>query len=514
VTLELLARVGGPTAALGLALLVLAAGRPLKLAGLGLLAAGSGLALPFLAPSDASVLLLGIAAALGLVVAAALAALFVRYPWSLAFVALAAVPARVPVSVGGVSASLLVPLYAVVAGAGLALAWRLVREGRELGSKELGRISWPVALLVGWLGLSSAWTVDLERGAIQLFLFVLPLGLLAVVLARLPWSEPAVTWLYRLLAAMALLFAAVGIWQWVTEDVFWNPRVIAWNASAPFVRVNSLFWDPSMYGRFLVVAIVVSVVTLLFRPPARRDLLVGAAVVVLWIGLLFSFSQSSFVALFVAVALLAALAWRWRAAAAIGLLAAIMIPVGFAAPALEDVREAVTSRSEDGLDRATSGRATIVENGLRIAADRPAVGVGVGGFRDAYADRLDLRREPEGGVSHTTPLTVAAETGAVGLALFAWLLVAAFLVALRGIRGPDLAARAKIAVGAALAAIAVHSLFYDAFFEDPTTWGLLALAVVAGRARSVRGVLGGPETSRPVKSETSSALASSSSPPA
>ena len=35
---------------------------------------------------------------------------------------------------------------------------------------------------------------------------------------------------------------------------------------------------------------------------------------------------------------------------------------------------------------------------------------------------------------------------------------------------------------AALAAIAVHSLFYNAFFEDPTTWGLLALGALAARA--------------------------------
>jgi hypothetical protein len=27
----------------------------------------------------------------------------------------------------------------------------------------------------------------------------------------------------------------------------------------------------------------------------------------------------------------------------------------------------------------------------------------------------------------------------------------------------------------------VHSLFYDAFFEDPMTWGLLALAALAVR---------------------------------
>jgi hypothetical protein len=35
----------------------------------------------------------------------------------------------------------------------------------------------------------------------------------------------------------------------------------------------------------------------------------------------------------------------------------------------------------------------------------------------------------------------------------------------------------------ALVAIAVHSLFYNAFFEDPTTWGLLGLAALAVRAR-------------------------------
>ena len=35
----------------------------------------------------------------------------------------------------------------------------------------------------------------------------------------------------------------------------------------------------------------------------------------------------------------------------------------------------------------------------------------------------------------------------------------------------------------ALAAIAVHSLFYNAFFEDPTTWGLLALGALAARTR-------------------------------
>jgi len=42
---------------------------------------------------------------------------------------------------------------------------------------------------------------------------------------RETWSERALAWLCRLLLAMGLLFAAVGIWQWTTKNVFWNPKV-------------------------------------------------------------------------------------------------------------------------------------------------------------------------------------------------------------------------------------------------------------------------------------------------
>jgi hypothetical protein len=39
-------------------------------------------------------------------------------------------------------------------------------------------------------------------------------------------------------------------------EVFWNPKLRVDNAYAPFFRVNSVFWDPSIYGRYLVVAIL------------------------------------------------------------------------------------------------------------------------------------------------------------------------------------------------------------------------------------------------------------------
>ena len=84
---------------------------------------------------------------------------------------------------------------------------------------------------------------------------------------------------------------------------------------------------------------------------------------------------------------------------------------------------------------------------------------------------------PRKAASHSTPVTVAAETGIPGLLLLAWLGFAALAAALRGVHTSD-AGRAALAVGLTLGAIAVHSLFYNALFEDPMTWGLLGLAAL------------------------------------
>jgi putative inorganic carbon (hco3(-)) transporter len=120
---------------------------------------------------------------------------------------------------------------------------------------------------------------------------------------------------------------------------------------------------------------------------------------------------------------------------------------------------------------------------VKIAVHHPVVGVGLGGFRQAYAEQAHLRgKEPKAAASHDTPITVAAETGFPGLALFAWLLVAALAFPFRR-AGRDLAGLASLVFGLVLVAIAIHSLFYNAFFEDPTVWGVLGLAAVASARR-------------------------------
>ncbi|HEY5099447.1 MAG TPA: O-antigen ligase family protein [Gaiellaceae bacterium] len=452
-------------ACLGLALLLLARSRRDRLAGLGFAALGACMLAASFAPHDYAEAVGGTFAAIA--IAAALAIAFRREPWLLPLLALACIPVRI----GALGHQLLVPLYVVVLAAAMQLAWELAHG--DIRPRELRAITWPLALYLAWVGLSLSWTQDVRAGATEVLAFYVPFTVLVVAVARLPWKRIGLWALYAELTIMGLVFAVVGFYQYETRTVFENPKVINSNAYAAFFRVNSVFWDPSVYGRFLVVAMIPSVVLIVRGRSPRVVWAAAAALTITWFGLLISFSQSSFAALLVAVIGVAFVAWRWRALLAVGL---AVVVLGGLAVAQPTVRRSIEHHTKSGLNSASSGRYSLVANGIRIAVAHPVRGVGVGGFQHAYAkrvQRLHGKKNLKTAASHDTPVTVAAETGLVGFALFVWLLVACGSDVLRTRR------LVPFAAGLSLAAILVHSLFYNDFFEDPTTWLLLGLVAFA-----------------------------------
>ena len=234
---------------------------------------------------------------------------------------------------------------------------------------------------------------DVRRGAILLGAFLLPFGLLAIGFARLPWRGRWLAWLWGGLVATALAYALVGGYQWLTRDVFWNPSVKVFNAYAPFFRVNSVFWDPSVYGRYLTVVILASLAGIVLGG-VRGWRVAGlyAVVVATWLGLLISFSQSSFVALAAGIVVAVAVAWGRKATLALVGLSALTAVVVLAVP---QVRDELVGKSRSGFNRVTSGRANLVGQGARIALDHPVAGVGAGGFSREYARRLGIPGGPE-----------------------------------------------------------------------------------------------------------------------
>ena len=465
-----LSELGGPIACIGLAVLLLARTRRNRIAGLGYAGVGTVLLAISLAPSSAVELTVAIAGAL--VLGPLLAWVFRREPWLVAYLTLAFVPFRV----GFLGHQLLVPLYVVALGAAGLLLWQLV-DGDER-TRELGLASWPLALYLIWIGFSLTWTVDLHTGALDLLAFYLPFTILAISIARLPWDSLRVRILYGELVAMALVFAVVGFYQYETRTIFQNAKLRQGNIFEAIFRVNSVFFDPSIYGRFLVIAIIATVVLIVRGGLSLRAGLAALAVVAaIWLGLLISFSQSSFAALLVAVLVLAAIVWHWKSLFAV---AAVLVIVGGIAVTQPKLTHAIRHHSVSTLNKATSGRASLIAVGIRIAKAHPERGVGLGGFERAYSKRT--HKKPRQSASHNTPVTVAAEGGAPGFLLFVWLVVALFLAAFRRIRHPAYGTLA-LATGLALVAIFVHSNAYNDFFEDPTTWGLIGLVGLVSPVR-------------------------------
>jgi O-antigen ligase len=124
--------------------------------------------------------------------------------------------------------------------------------------------------------------------------------------------------------------------------------------------------------------------------------------------------------------------------------------------------------------RFTSDRSRRVELTYKVFRDHPVEGVGLGSQPIASQARSEQGGSPTRFVSHTTPLTVAAELGVIGFAAYLALLGgAAWLIERVRRIDPPLG----LGLGAVLLALFVHSLAYSGFFEDPITW--LAIAVAA-----------------------------------
>jgi O-antigen ligase len=124
------------------------------------------------------------------------------------------------------------------------------------------------------------------------------------------------------------------------------------------------------------------------------------------------------------------------------------------------------------LDRVTSDRTERVKDATRVIEDHPVFGVGIGGQPRASRRLAHSDRPTPNFVSHTTPLTVFAELGVIGLGLYAWLLAGGTVLILRLRRRDETLA---LALGVTLLALFTHALFYSGFLEDPLTWLVLAI---------------------------------------
>jgi O-antigen ligase len=454
----------------------------------------------------------------GLIAIAALATVFRSRPRLLALCAVIALPFRFSLLSGGTGGVLLV-LYVVIAAGALALVvWDapasaaavaegdapaaeapVAESGAAAASEPPGAESTAFAQATVWTrsrsglleralavfvviyAIGALYTPDPSKAAEEICFFYVPFALLFVLLARVRWDRALIERCARAVVALALLFVAVAAVEYADRRLLFHAAL---NNNQRFFRVNSLFYDPNIYGRFLALTMVLIVAAMMWESSRRRVALAAAMLALLWLGLLGSVSQSSIVALLAGLAVIAAARFSPRATAAgATIVLAVAVVVAIAAAG----RLHLSLSDTQSANNATSGRASLVKEGVDLFADRPFAGFGSASFSCEYLRHMAGSSNyvcgspgPSGVTSdsHTTPVTIAAEQGAIGLLAYLALLAAALLTLARGglRRAP-----VRVAVLAAFAALVVHTWAYADFLEDPITWTLLAVGCVLAR---------------------------------
>ncbi len=420
----------------------------------------------------------------GIFVLAIGAAAMLRWPVLLPLLVVATLPFRIRLHVaGGEAVNLLVPLYVVIGAGVLATVVATVR-----GETRLRRLPKPLVLalvlVICLYAVQTIYSEDVAFAARNLGFFLVPFAILFSLLAEATWDRRLLKWAFAVVLAEGLLLAAIGIGQFADHHIFWNGKLDASNDFHFYFRVNSLFWDPNIFGRYLVLAILLGTTGLIWAASQRIALGLATVVAVIFAGLVFAFSQTSFIALFIGLAVLAALRWsvRWTAIATPVALAAIVVGVLFAA-----------GGSNESTRTVTEGHSSLVSGGFKLARHRPLYGYGSASFSKAFA-KAEHVAPGDTTISHTEPVTVAAEQGVIGIVGYLALLAVALWTVFDGMRSiaPGLGAPfraleegdraeltpARIGIAAAFSALLIHTIGYAAYLTDPLTWTLLAVGGV------------------------------------
>jgi putative inorganic carbon (HCO3(-)) transporter len=456
------------------------------------------------------------------VVALVAVALWLRRRWPLfGLLAVLAMAFRVPITLSGTTSNLLVPLYAVI-GVG-AVAWALLvfarerspyssrrdeaaalaveraetaerteradREGtraRErvarVGDPALLRwLAWLLSISLVVYAIQASYSADFQQALQNVVFFYVPFAVLYSLLREIRWTPGMLRAALVVAVGLGIVFSLVGFAEYATKTIFLNPKLITTNNLHAYFTVNSLFYDPNIFGRYLALTMILLVAGLLYGRAGRSLWATLVALAVMWACLCLTLSRTSLAALLVGLAVLAAL--RWKPSRALVAAVAVIL-VGAATLAASPH----TFGLEQGFNGVSGGRGGLVSGGISLFGERPGWGYGSGSFVTEY--RAHHRNiDTTLSASHTIPITVAAEQGVIGLIVYVALLLCALTVVLRRSRGDPV----RSAIAAAFIALLFHTMLYANFLEDPTTWALLAVgAALAAMPRRAGAAAQGP----------------------
>ena len=303
---------------------------------------------------------------------------------------------------------------------------------------------------------------------------------LSVYVSRLSAAEQE-----RVLICLVVSGALCGLGALLTtgpQEVLQGGEVISGRAEAGFAQ-------PNVLGFYLVLCLAPALV-LLTDTSAWRRVFVGACAASIVLGLALTLSRSSILgALVTVLVLLRSPAFRRELAMVLVLLVAIAAANWSAVARSPTVGVLSTRLStlQTRSDRQQDSRLQIWSTTPSIVLQKPLLGWGEGNFRVA-AERFNLLDPSDLAPfdhAHNVPLTIVAELGIIGLAVFVAFIAAIVAALSRALRHDGLEGRLALAVTASLSGLAVCSMLdYPARTYTVLAAILILLGVAAGLART------------------------------
>lgn len=287
------------------------------------------------------------------------------------------------------------------------------------------------------------------------------------------------------LLAAGLCEVALGGYQFVRQA---GPA--AFEVMGRFMRAYGTFRQPNPYAGYLGYLLPIAISLALWavgRWWRRRrasdlglGLMIGGVALALGAGILMSWSRGAWMGLLAATA--AVLGLRNRRAAALTLTGAALLVAIIALAGVGWLPDSIAARLSDlggyvvGPDAArteiTDANFSVMERlahwdaGLRMFADHPWLGVGIGNYGANYAGYAQAHWYEPLGHAHNVFINFLAETGALGFGAFAvfWLGLVWLAARSAGRTGGSQAALAIGMLGTVIY-ISVHSLFDNLFVQ-------------------------------------------------
>ena len=186
-----------------------------------------------------------------------------------------------PVSIGDTAANLLLPLYGVIAAGHPRVRVELAarRRGHDRTPSASRSLRWLQIAFAGVLvlyALQSLYSTDLEQALKNFCLFYVPFAVLFVLLLDATWTPRLLRTSLIVTVGLALVFAAIGCVEFATGHLLiTNAKVVEANDLLPYFRVNSLFFDPNIFGRYLALTMILLAAVLLWTRRRREAALIA-----------------------------------------------------------------------------------------------------------------------------------------------------------------------------------------------------------------------------------------------